>query len=468
MKKEVISNNNFYKHAATILVTLTITLILLNSLFPSAQFSPAPTQTRITPQLKEHLNFEFHTVELPYYDHDAWYEAEIPLFDSRKGDLEFIQLDLRVGSDQNLVFEDLSNNNYPRFVDLEYPISSLMFYKNSQDDSPFFFSSTSGPPSSTIQIRGPYDGTQDYEGDSGFERSFYSQVSGQFPEVPLILTSNEDKNYFTKDSSASTKTIHYFDPALQHTGPIGGINGFANVAGGSFTLVGGKLHITYGYKSNEKVKLEKPIIPQNFQASFNTKPYIHLTWDKSQGATNYAIFRSGTSNPTPCNGGDGNSDLYGIVGDVDEYKDTGNIYGFPIHYAVLAIGPGGQGDCSNAVVGSSLTPGQYEANPPSPPENIILTQTSPGTVQISWQVGPTGGPYGNFPDIKYYGTPEGYEIRKGTYDAGPYWIIGTINDPQITSFTDENMNPDEYFYRIKAINSWGASSMSNRESIIIA
>ncbi|MBT7660664.1 fibronectin type III domain-containing protein, partial [archaeon] len=430
-------NNNFYKHTATILVTLTLTLILLNSLFPTDQLQKAPPTTT-----QKNLNFEFHTVELPYYDHDSYFDAEIPLFNPRKGDLEFVQLDLQVGAEHFVSLEVVSGSASLREFNGMHPLSSLMFFKNQGDESPYFFGTTSNPPSIKSNVWGPSDGTADYAGSSGNEESFYSDVARQFPSKPITLTSKEDLNYFTKNSASETKTISYFTPGLYSDSLLP-----SGTSIGIRTLIGGELSITYGYNSKKEQKNQKPATPSNFQASVNTLPYIHLTWDKSQGAVNYAIFKTyyNSQNPptqhAPCDKGY----LREILNDVDEFKDiqTGTSQ---IVYSILAIGPLGQSKCSNWIVGQGTGP---QGSPPMPPQNVILSSPSSGKIDVNWN---------------QVSGATGYEVRKAIDSVGPFWIMETINNPSTTIYSEDNVAPGTYYYRIKAFNDWGYSDFSDRVS----
>ncbi len=444
-------NSNFYKQIATILITAILTITLLTSLFPSQQILESPptaTQNRLEAQQKEFLNFETHQIEIPLRDHDTWDESEIPLFDSSKGKLEFVEIDLRVTSEYSLVGEDESQNTHIKDFEMKYPRASILFFENPGDDIPYFFSSTLGPPSSKLLIQGPYDGTTDWAGTSGNEEPFLSKKERQFPSTSLKLTEQEDFNYFTKTSGGqATKSMKNFNP-----GAAPSLSGPTNADLGLFTLIGGELFITYGYTSSEKSTFKKPEVPTNFQVS-TTLPFVHITWDKSSEATNYAVFKKyyqvNGNPPTepPCE----TNTILATLDDVDEFKDIENYLDWPTVYAIMAIGPGGQGECSDWVNGRGIGP---EGDTPSPPQNFIASQNLNGEIDLTWD------PSAAIPGI--YGEPEGYEIKMATWNQGPYWIVHTTNNPLETSYTQENLAPGTYYFRIKSFNDWGFSEYSDK------
>ena len=117
----------------------------------------------------------------------------------------------------------------------------------------------------------------------------------------------------------------------------------------------------------------------------------------------------------------------------------------------MAIGPGGQGECSNWILGRGIGP---EGDTPSPPQNVIASTTLTGEIDLTWD------PSTAIPGV--YGEPQGYEIRIATHNQGPYWGIHITNNPLETSYTQENLDPDTYYFRIKSFNDWGFSEYSDK------
>ncbi len=90
------------------------------------------------------------------------------------------------------------------------------------------------------------------------------------------------------------------------------------------------------------------------------------------------------------------------------------------------------------------------ANGPDAPSDIIATTLSRTSIRIDWNQ--NANPQNN---------ETGFEVFRGAASAGPYQLV-TITAPDAASYTDKKLNPGtQYFYKVRAINNNGASSVPN-------
>ncbi len=169
---------------------------------------------------------------------------------------------------------------------------------------------------------------------------------------------------------------------------------------------------------------------------------ITLTWTPptdNGGApvTSYQIFRGTAS---------GSETLISATGSTT-FTDTGLTPGTTYYYYVKAVNSAGASMASNEISGTPLAP----QNAPSSPQNLKAT-AGINSVNLTWTAPASNGG----------ATITGYQIYRGT-SAGSETLYQTVAN--VTTYFDQSVTSGiTYYYKIKAINSVGSSTLSSEAS----
>ncbi len=184
-----------------------------------------------------------------------------------------------------------------------------------------------------------------------------------------------------------------------------------------------------------------PSAPRSLTATA-TSGSVALSWQAptSDGGSPillYKIYRSTTS-------GSGFVNIANTTdGTTTNYNDTNVINGNTYYYMVSAVNAIGEGPNSTEV---SATP----AGSPDPPRSLT-GQPGNGWIFLSWQV----------PNNDGGASITKYLIYRGTSQGGPYTNIANTT-ASVLSYNDTAVtNGQEYYYVVKAENSYGLSQPSN-------
>jgi fibronectin type 3 domain-containing protein len=215
------------------------------------------------------------------------------------------------------------------------------------------------------------------------------------------------------------------------------------------TLIGGNLSDPSNVDSGFSItQPQVPDIPTNVQATQNdtTRPgIVRVTWDPSQGAQSYQVFRS--SNPggpySPLS-----PDTLTVLYFDDDQNLTPDLIGLPFYYKVRAKNVNGYSDLSAEALGVAA------GVPPNPPAGVKATDpfdnacnsaALPNKVIVCWLTVPGATKY---------------NVYRSTSPTGPFSKIGQIPGPA-TQFEDNSVQPNvNYYYKVDAENGFGISDKS--------
>ncbi|MHA2620621.1 MAG: FG-GAP-like repeat-containing protein [bacterium JZ-2024 1] len=212
------------------------------------------------------------------------------------------------------------------------------------------------------------------------------------------------------------------------------------------TLIGGNLsdpsNIDSGFSITQP---QVPDIPTNVQATQNdtTRPgIVRVTWDASNGAQSYQVFRS--SNPggpySPIS-----PDTISVLYFDDDQNLTPDLIGLPFYYKVRAKNTNGYSDLSAEALGVAAG---VKPNPPTgvkatdPFDTACYSPALPNKVIVCWLTVPGATKY---------------NVYRSTSPTGPFVRIGQIPGPA-TQFEDNSVQPNvNYYYKVDAENGFGVS-----------
>jgi hypothetical protein len=166
-----------------------------------------------------------------------------------------------------------------------------------------------------------------------------------------------------------------------------------------------------------------------------TDTQIDLSWTNVTNETGYSIERSP-------NGTSGWTEIGTTAANVVALSDTGLSASTTYYYRVRAGNAAGYG--SYSTVASATTLSQI----PAEPTNLLLTVVG-SDINLSWS--------DNSP------LETGFEIARSPNGVG--WSTVQTTAASATSWTDTGLNSNKtYYYRVRAINSYGQSNWSTVES----
>ncbi len=178
--------------------------------------------------------------------------------------------------------------------------------------------------------------------------------------------------------------------------------------------------------------VSKPNAPSKPTAVKASATTITVSWSAKTGATSYEVHRD-------TSGGGAFSSKVGTVNSGTSYTDTAP-RGSTYYYKVKACNAAG---CSSLSVASAgVNPGAVsKPNAPSKPAAVKASAT---TITVSWS-GVSGA--------------TSYEVYSDTSDGGSFSSkVATVNSG--TSYTDTAPRGSTYYYKVKACNASGCSSLS--------
>ena len=176
-----------------------------------------------------------------------------------------------------------------------------------------------------------------------------------------------------------------------------------------------------------------PPVPANVTATAdNSNGHITVSWDAVFGATGYTVAR-GVSGSGPFVAASTNQTAA-------TFTDSGLAAGTNYYYVVNASN--GAGTCAS--VYSTPAVSAMSCSSPSVPSNVQAT-AGISRVTVSWTAST--------------GSPESYQVKRGTAAAGPFASIGT---PTASPYVDSGVtNGTTYYYVVAGRNAGGNCSSAN-------
>lgn len=175
--------------------------------------------------------------------------------------------------------------------------------------------------------------------------------------------------------------------------------------------------------------------PRGVSASDRTFPdRVRINWDPVPGAVEYQIFREATAFPLGSSSGEYYDDVHDPALNPLEAER---------HYAYW-VRAQGAGDCGAGPL-SARVEGRASALPGVPAN--LTTVARPGEVLTSWTPGGS------------VEAPSYYELFRSRSREGEYVLLGTVFHPAI-EFLDDAVNPGIYWYKVRAVNAFGASPLT--------
>jgi titin len=180
-----------------------------------------------------------------------------------------------------------------------------------------------------------------------------------------------------------------------------------------------------------------PAAPGNLTATVISNKQIDLAWaDNSGNETGFKIERK-----------TGNAGAYAQIAtvgaNVTSFSSAGLKANTKYYYRVRANNAGGNSPYSNAVNAITLR------NPPAAPGNLTATTINQSQIKLTW--------------VDNSGNEAGFKIERKIPQGGTsaYAEIATVA-ANVTSYSNAGLSAGtQYFYRIRAVNSGGASAYSN-------
>ena len=183
-----------------------------------------------------------------------------------------------------------------------------------------------------------------------------------------------------------------------------------------------------------------PAPPTNLTAAAVSASQIDLTWDdeaeNEDGVEIERLVEGGSFSP-----------LATIGPNMTTYSDTGLSASTTYAYRVRAVNDIGASDYSNTASATTL-----EA-PPAAPTDLAAVAVGADRIALSWQ--------------DHADNEDRFDIERAT-TGQPFALVATVG-PNITSYQDEELEAaTTYAYRVRAVNSAGASDYSNVASAMTA
>jgi hypothetical protein len=217
--------------------------------------------------------------------------------------------------------------------------------------------------------------------------------------------------------------------AVNITQVIGSDTAYVGLTGSSGSSNFWELEDVLSWKYTSQVTV--PGGPTNLQAGTPPDGGVELVWNSNSfNETGFRIERA------PAEGGAFTE--IATVGQVTTYTDTSIPAGAYL-YRVRAYNNAGNSFYSNSVLVSYLIP--------DAPIALKVTSATSTGVSLSW--------------YEYDPSTTGYQIERST-DGTNFTVVGAVSDPNTYTFTDTTITPpNSYFYRVRALNSNGASLPSS-------
>jgi fibronectin type 3 domain-containing protein len=238
-------------------------------------------------------------------------------------------------------------------------------------------------------------------------------------------------------------------------GPYTGI-GTVNTT--SYTDTAVTIGTTYYYRLSSKkgnIESEKSISvvsarsevisltpPAGLNVYGRTAESVSLSWNPVAEATGYTVYKG--SAPDAVNG-------YVAAVSSTSYTVTGLQPDTSYYFAVSSVNSSGESLPSGAVQGTTASSGPSGGGdgtiplPPSKPAGLVVSNSTPGSVSLSWNS---------------VANAASYEVYRGNSKDGVAPKIGTTGG---TSYADYTAGAGaSYYYSVKAVNASGASPASDR------
>lgn len=182
---------------------------------------------------------------------------------------------------------------------------------------------------------------------------------------------------------------------------------------------------------------EEPAAPSGLNATATSTTVVSLTWaDNSNAETSFQLERS--------TDGANFSWLATLAPNATTYSDTGRTPGSTYYYRIKSIWDASPSPYSNV---ASVTMPTTSGSPPAAPTNLAATALSPTEIRLSWTDNAT-----NETDYQ----------KERSHDGVSFGIMFSGSGANQTSMTDSGLTASTtYYYRVRAVNSSGASAYSN-------
>ena len=191
----------------------------------------------------------------------------------------------------------------------------------------------------------------------------------------------------------------------------------------------------YSNEVNAFTLPDPPATPSGLAAMTVSNTAIGLAWtDNANNEDGFKIERRLTTAVSY-------TEIGTVGANVTSFNNTGLTPNTAYSYRVRAINGGGTSSYSN--VSSATT----FPNPPAAPSNLSATTISNSQIDLGWQDNSTN--------------ELGFMIERKAGAGGTFAVIDTV-DPNVTNFVSLGLTGSiQYFYRVRAYNTGGASAYSN-------
>ncbi|MBN2272722.1 MAG: fibronectin type III domain-containing protein [Bacteroidales bacterium] len=179
--------------------------------------------------------------------------------------------------------------------------------------------------------------------------------------------------------------------------------------------------------------LQIPDAPANLTASGQTKTSVTLKWtDNANNEQGFIIYRSLSSS--------GNfTEIANVAAGIVTYTDTLLLHSTAYYYKICAYNIDGNSSFTQVLEASTLA-----LQPPSAPSALTATGETKSTVNLAW--------------TDNSDNEQGFILYRSLSAEDQFTEIAIIDD-NITSFTDDSLQPSTaYYYSLKAYNQDGHSS----------
>ncbi|MCB2204608.1 S8 family serine peptidase [bacterium] len=184
--------------------------------------------------------------------------------------------------------------------------------------------------------------------------------------------------------------------------------------------------------------LNPPSAPTNMSATSTTPGQVDLSWtDNATNEVGYIVHRRRHSQPWRY--------ITTLGANVTSWSSTGLVGGTFYYYRVHAYNGGGYSDYSD--LDSVTVAYPQQTSPPAAPSNLHTVVVNPHYISIWWDDNSDN--------------EDGFRIER-SLNGGSSWTEIATADANWTNFGNSGLTPQtQYWYRVRAYNSVGASGYSN-------
>jgi fibronectin type 3 domain-containing protein len=186
-----------------------------------------------------------------------------------------------------------------------------------------------------------------------------------------------------------------------------------------------------------------PAVPTNLAAIAAGTSAINLSWkDNATNETGFLLQRS-------LSGASGFTTIATLAANTTTYANSGLSSSTTYYYRIQAVNAAGNSAWSNV---TSATTATITVTPPAAPSNLTAVATGCNSILLKW--------------VDKSANETGFEVRRSLSSYGTYTTIATVGANSSTYTNTGLTNGRRYYYMVRAVNSAGKSSYSNKVSAI--